>query len=86
MNILIQVVSLLGAIILLGSFVALQRSWWRSDSAPYLWANFIGSLILAGVAVWDRRAGFVLLEATWAAVSLWSILRPPRHSRSGPSG
>jgi hypothetical protein len=86
MNFWIQAVSLLGAVILLVSFVALQRGWWRSDSSPYLWSNFVGSLLLAAIAVWDRRAGFILLEGIWAAVSLWSIVRPSGPPESGSFG
>jgi hypothetical protein len=73
-----QGVSLVGAALVLGAFFALQRRWWTSRSALYLWANFVGALLLAFVAVADRRIGFVVLEATWAVVSLWSILRPPQ--------
>jgi hypothetical protein len=86
MDFWVQAVSLLGAIILLASFVALQRGRWRSDSAAYLWCNFTGSLLLAAVAIWDRRAGFILLEGIWAAVSLWSIVRPAARRESGPVG
>lgn len=71
--------SLVGAALVLGAFFALQRRWWTSRSLPYLWANFLGALLLTVVAVTDRRIGFVVLETTWAAVSLWSILRPPRN-------
>ena len=77
----IQGVSLVGAVLVLGAFLALQRRWWTSRSAPYLWANFVGALLLTLVAIVDRRIGFVLLEATWASVSLWSILKPPHQSR-----
>lgn len=73
-----QGISLVGAGLVLGAFLALQRHWWTSRSAPYLWANFVGALLLTLVAVVDRRLGFVLLEATWASVSLWSILKPPK--------
>ena len=77
MNLMIQTVSLLGAGLILLAFIALQRKIWRSDTGPYLWANFVGSLLLTGVATVDRRLGFVLLEGVWALVSLWSIVRKP---------
>ena len=78
----VQGLSLVGAGLVLGAFLALQRHWWTSRSAPYLWANFVGALLLTVVAVIDRRLGFVLLEVTWGAVSLWSILRPPNPTAS----
>lgn len=75
MNLWVQAISLLGAGLVLVAFVALQRGRWRSDASAYLWANFVGALLLSAVAIWDRRAGFVVLEAAWAAVSLASIVR-----------
>ena len=78
MNFWIQAVSLVGAVLILVAFVALQRGWSRSTSPGYLWANFVGSALLAAVAVSDRRLGFILLEVIWAVVSLWSLIRPAR--------
>lgn len=78
----VQGLSLVGAGLVLGAFFALQRHWWTSRSAPYLWANFVGALLLTVVAVIDRRLGFVVLEVTWAAVSLWSIVRPSPSTAS----
>ena len=80
MNFWIQAVSLVGAVLILAAFVALQRGWARSSAAAYLWANFVGSSLLAAVAIVDRRLGFVLLEVVWAAVSLWSLMRPVREA------
>jgi hypothetical protein len=77
----VQVVSLVGAVLILVAFVALQRGWSRSDSPGYLWANLTGSSLLAAVAIWDRRLGFVVLEVAWAAVSFWSIVHPENRSR-----
>jgi hypothetical protein len=37
--------------------------------------------LLTVVAVWDRRAGFIVLETSWAAVSLWSIIGQGSKSR-----
>lgn len=80
MNLFVQLVSLVGAALILAAFIGLQRSWWRTQSAGYQWANFLGALLLAGVAVWDGRIGFVILEGVWTLVSLWSIVAPPRGS------
>ncbi len=75
MDVLLQVISLLGAGLILSAFVALQRHWWRRDQAGYLWCNLVGAVALLVVAVADRRLGFIIIEGVWAAVSLASILR-----------
>lgn len=77
-EILIQGSALIGALLILGAFVALQRGMTASTAGGYLWANFVGSTLLCLVAVIDRRLGFILLESVWAGVSLWSIVRPAR--------
>ncbi|MGD2134896.1 MAG: hypothetical protein PVF27_02000 [Gemmatimonadales bacterium] len=80
MQLLLQLSSMVGAGLILGAYVALQRRWWSSTTAAYLWCNLVGALVLTGVAVADRRIGFVVLEAVWAAVSLHTLLcRPAAH-------
>ena len=80
MSNVIQLLSLLGAVLVLFAFVLLQRGHWRSDTPGYLWANLVGATMLTVVGAWDRRAGFVLLEGVWALVSLWSLVRPQRSA------
>jgi hypothetical protein len=77
-----QVLSLLGALLVLGAFVQQQRGRWKSDGPAYLWLNLAGAAALTVVAVWDRRVGFVLLESVWAIVSLLSLVKA---SRPGPA-
>ncbi len=88
MNLATQVVSVVGAVLILGAFVALQRGRWRSHSPPYLWSNFVGATLLALVATWDRQVGFILLEGAWAALALLSLLGrsppPAPNRRVGP--
>ena len=74
-NLLMQAVSVTGAAMILGAFLALQRGWWKSYTRSYLWWNLIGAALLTAVALWDRRSGFILLEGTWALVSLSALLR-----------
>ncbi len=75
MNVLVQILSLGGAGLILLSFFSLQRGWWKSHGLLYLWANLIGALLLTVVAVYDRRAGFIVLETTWALVSVWGLVK-----------
>lgn len=76
MNVVVQLVSLVGAALILGAYISLQRGWWTQAGRGYLWCNFLGAAVLTAVAVWDRRFGFIALEVVWAFVSLWSLLRP----------
>ncbi len=75
MDNVLQVVSLAGAVLVLGAFLALQRGWWASHGRGYLWSNFVGAVLLVLVATLDGRMGFILLEGAWAAVSLLSIIQ-----------
>ena len=83
MNVVVQVVSVAGAAMILGAFLALQRGWWSRHQPAYLWCNLVGASLLTAVGVWDRRIGFILLEAAWAAVAFVSLMQ--RGSRpTGP--
>lgn len=86
MTLVLQIASLVGAGLILAAYVALQRHRWSSTGKPYLWCNLVGALLLAAVAVADRRAGFIVLESVWAAVSLVSLVRhrPIAPERSTP--
>jgi len=79
----IQSSSILGAALILAAFFANQRSWITSRAPSYLWANFVGALLLAFVAVIDGRIGFILLEGLWALVSMWSIATRSRNVAPG---
>ncbi len=70
-----QTVSIIGAALLLVGFVAMQLGRMRSDSAVFNALNFIGSGLLAWVAIHDRRAGFIILEVVWALASLPALFR-----------
>lgn len=74
-----QVVQIVGALLILAAFAAVQFERMRPDSRLYLTLNLVGSAILAVLAVSARQWGFVLLEGVWAIVSAWSLFRsqPP---------
>lgn len=78
MQLFLQLASLLGAGLILGAYAALQRRRWSSSSRLYLWCNLLGAALLTIVAAVDRRVGFVVLEAAWAAISLHALVRGAR--------
>jgi hypothetical protein len=69
----LQVVSVLGALAILAAYAANLFGWIQPSNLWYSVANFLGSAVLTVVAIVDRQLGFLLLEGTWALVSLWGI-------------
>lgn len=72
-----QLVSILGSLLILGAYFALQRGMLRAEQRRYSVINFIGAALLAYVAVMERQVGFILLEGTWALLSIPGMLRRP---------
>jgi hypothetical protein len=70
-----QVIQLAGALLILAAFAAAQFGWLAVSSRAYLILNLVGSVILTYLAWQEAQWGFLLLEAVWAAVSLWSLVR-----------
>ncbi len=68
-----QVVQIVGALLILVAFGAVQFERMRPDSRLYLGLNLAGSAILAVLAVAGAQWGFVLLETVWAIVSAWGL-------------
>lgn len=77
-----QLVQVIGALLVLVAFAAAQLGRLHTQSVAYLVFNLAGSVILAVLAAVEAQYGFLLLEAVWAIVSLWSLVavlrgRPP---------
>ena len=70
-----QVVQLVGALLILIPFAATQFGAMSPQARSYLLLNLAGSLVLAVLAAIDENWGFLLLEAVWALVSAWSLVR-----------
>ena len=70
-----QVVSLLGAAMILAAFGMQQAGKLGPEAPAYLVLNLLGSLILTYFAVGARNLGLIVLEGSWAAISLFSIAR-----------
>jgi hypothetical protein len=66
---------LAGALIILCAFIAVQSGLSRHSSPVTLAMNLVGSAVLAVLALAGRQWGFLLLEASWAAVSAASLAR-----------
>ena len=75
-----QVLSLLGAALILVAFAGSQLRRLAVRTVSYQLLNLTGSATLTGVALVERQYGFLLLEGVWAlasAAGLWSVLKRP---------
>jgi len=81
-----QVIQIVGALLILTAFAAVQFERMRPDSRLYLALNLAGSAILAVLALAAEQWGFVLLEGVWAIVSAWglwvAVFRPPKAPKA----
>ena len=68
-----QLVQIVGALLILAAFAAVQFDRMRPDSRLYLALNLVGSAILAVLAWHESQWGFLLLEGVWAIVSAWGL-------------
>jgi membrane-bound ClpP family serine protease len=71
---MLQVISVLGAMAILLAYAANQFRFIGPENLSYALLNFIGSFVLAVIAVIEVQWGFILLEGVWALVSLWGIV------------
>ena len=77
----LQVISIVGALMVLAAYGLNQGGIWRELHAGYLTLNILGSLMLGVVAVVDQRAGFILLEFAWAGLGLIGVARAIRSKQ-----
>ena len=70
-----QAASFIGAILILIAYVGQQLNWMNPRRPLYNVLNAAGSAILAYIAFEPFQLGFVILEVTWAAVSIYALFR-----------
>lgn len=79
---LLQVLSVLGAVMVLSAYALIQSGIWRELDPGYLALNIVGSLMLGVVAIADQRVGFILLEFAWAALGFIGVARAVKARKS----
>lgn len=70
-----QILSAIGAAAILSAFWALQTGRLRSEQLVYQLINLVGAGLLATAAFMTESWSFVVLNAVWALVALWALLR-----------
>jgi hypothetical protein len=70
-----QVLQVTGALLILTAYALAQARRLSDSSAVYLTANLAGGASLAVLAALDRQWGFLLLEGSWALISLRGLAR-----------
>lgn len=67
-SVFLQLLSVVGALMILAAYGLIQNGVWRALDPGYLTLNILGSLLLGIVALAERQIGFILLEFAWAGV------------------
>jgi NADH:ubiquinone oxidoreductase subunit 6 (subunit J) len=78
-----QIVSLVGAVLILFGFAAQQLRRLDAATMTYQSLNFVGGACLWIAAAAARQYGFILLEGTWTIMSAYGVWRVMRVR--GPS-
>jgi len=71
-----QLISFVGASLILIAYAGHQMSWIHARNATYNILNAAGSAILLWIALHPFQIGFIVLEGVWTLISLWALLRP----------
>jgi hypothetical protein len=71
-----QIVSFVGALLILIAYAGHQMGRINARGAAYNILNAAGSAILWWIAIHPFQIGFVVLEGVWTLISLWALMRP----------
>jgi hypothetical protein len=81
-----DIVQIVGALLVLASFLLAQFDRIDLSACRYLVSNLLGSGAMVATAIISREWGFVFLECIWALVSAWGLMQrlrgnPPTVAR-----
>jgi len=71
-----QIVSFVGALLILVAYAGHQMGWMSARHPAYNVLNAIGSAILWWIALHPFQIGFIVLEGVWTIISLWALAKP----------
>ncbi|MFG1905108.1 hypothetical protein [Kribbella sp. NPDC048928] len=82
----LDVLEIVGAITILIAFAAAQAGRLHQRTVTYQVLNLLGSGVLATIAAVQLSWGFLLLEGSWAVISLLGLIALARtRQRNSPS-
>jgi hypothetical protein len=79
-NMIWQLLSLAGAILILTAYGAHQMKHMHADTVLYQCLNLFGGLALFLTAVVTRQYGFMLMEGAWTVMSAFGLFKVLRGS------
>ncbi|WP_432891380.1 CBU_0592 family membrane protein [Kribbella sp. CA-245084] len=78
----LDVLEIVGAVTILLAFAAAQAGRLRQRTITYQLLNLLGSGVLATIAAIQLSWGFLLLEGSWAVISLIGLLTLKRRQET----
>lgn len=72
---LMQVVSIAGALMVLSAFAAHQLKHLDHETYTYQSLNLVGGFLLCLAAISVRQTGLILMEGAWTVMSAWGLWR-----------
>lgn len=79
-----QLISLGGALLILGSYAAAQLKWLRTGDRLHSALNTVGGAVVAIIAARQHQPSVVVLEGAWSLISLAALIRAVRALRATP--
>lgn len=70
-----QLISTLGAVLVLTAYAGNTLKRMEADGLVYLLLNGVGGALLAFTALKSGAAGLILIEVTWTAISIYGLIR-----------
>lgn len=75
---LMQVISIAGAVLVLTAYGAHQIDRLSSDTYTYQLLNLIGGATLLVAAITTKQAGLIVMEGAWTVISLGGLVKVMR--------